>query len=101
VKSCTTCVFHPVFCIYRSAKWLRITRCKLTAERQANNIDMMGIHDRSIACSLRLAAAAIRLRLRLLQTTVFFSLWIAAAAIQTAATVSACSQPNTPLVAKE
>jgi hypothetical protein len=31
-------------------------------------------------------------------STVFFSLWIAAAAIQTAATVSACSQPNTPLV---
>jgi hypothetical protein len=30
-------------------------------------------------------------------STVFFSLWIAAAAIQTAATVSACSQPNTPL----
>jgi hypothetical protein len=29
-------------------------------------------------------------------STVFFSLWIAAAAIQTAATVSACSQPNTP-----
>jgi hypothetical protein len=29
--------------------------------------------------------------------TVFFSLWIAAAAIQTAATVSACSQPNTPV----
>jgi hypothetical protein len=28
-------------------------------------------------------------------STVFFSLWIAAAAIQTAATVSACSQPNT------
>jgi hypothetical protein len=31
-------------------------------------------------------------------STVFFSLWIAAAAVQTAATVSACSQPNTPLV---
>jgi hypothetical protein len=30
-------------------------------------------------------------------STVFFSLWIAAAAIQTAATVSACSQPNTPV----
>jgi hypothetical protein len=30
-------------------------------------------------------------------STVFFSLWIAAAAIQTAATVSACSQPNTPM----
>jgi hypothetical protein len=30
-------------------------------------------------------------------STLFFSLWIAAAAIQTAATVSACSQPNTPL----
>jgi hypothetical protein len=30
-------------------------------------------------------------------STVFFSLWIAAAAVQTAATVSACSQPNTPL----
>jgi hypothetical protein len=30
-------------------------------------------------------------------STVFFSLWIAAAAIQTAATVSACSQPNTPI----
>jgi hypothetical protein len=29
-------------------------------------------------------------------STVFFPLWIAAAAIQTAATVSACSQPNTP-----
>jgi hypothetical protein len=29
-------------------------------------------------------------------STVFFSLWIAAAAVQTAATVSACSQPNTP-----
>jgi hypothetical protein len=29
-------------------------------------------------------------------STVFFSLWIAAAAIQTAATVSACSQSNTP-----
>jgi hypothetical protein len=27
-------------------------------------------------------------------STVFFSLWIAAAAVQTAATVSACSQPN-------
>jgi hypothetical protein len=40
--------------------------------------------------SLRLAAAA--------ASTVFFSLWIAAAAIQTAATVSACSQPNTPCV---
>jgi hypothetical protein len=32
-------------------------------------------------------------------STVFFSLWIAAAAIQTDATVSACSQPNTPRVA--
>jgi hypothetical protein len=31
-------------------------------------------------------------------STVFFSLWIAAAAVQTAATVSACSQPNTPVV---
>jgi hypothetical protein len=31
-------------------------------------------------------------------STVFFSLWIAAAAVQTAATVSACSQPNTPIV---
>jgi hypothetical protein len=31
-------------------------------------------------------------------STVFFSLWIAAAAIQTAATVSACSQPNTPFI---
>jgi hypothetical protein len=31
-------------------------------------------------------------------STVFFSLWIAAAAVQTAATVSACSQPNTPLI---
>jgi hypothetical protein len=30
-------------------------------------------------------------------STVFFSLWIAAAAVQTAATVSACSQPNTPV----
>nr|ACR35450.1 unknown [Zea mays] len=30
-------------------------------------------------------------------STVFFSLWIAAAAVQTAATVSACSLPNTPL----
>jgi uncharacterized membrane protein HdeD (DUF308 family) len=33
-------------------------------------------------------------------STVFFSLWIAAAAVQTAATVSACSQPNTPLVSE-
>jgi hypothetical protein len=33
-------------------------------------------------------------------STVFFSLWIAAAAIQTAATVSAYSQPNTPTVRK-
>jgi hypothetical protein len=31
-------------------------------------------------------------------STVFFSLWIAAAAVQTAATVSACSLPNTPFV---
>jgi hypothetical protein len=30
-------------------------------------------------------------------STVFFSLWIAAAAVQTAATVSACSLPNTPM----
>jgi hypothetical protein len=42
-----------------------------------------------ITFSLFAAAAA---------STVFFSLWIAAAAVQTAATVSACSQPNTPLV---
>jgi hypothetical protein len=41
------------------------------------------------ACSLRLVPAAAA------ASTVFFSLWIAAAAIQTAATVSACSQPNT------
>jgi hypothetical protein len=33
-------------------------------------------------------------------STVFFSLWIAAAAVQTAATVSACSQPNTPDVSR-
>jgi hypothetical protein len=39
-------------------------------------------------CGCNLAAAA--------ASTIFFSLWIAAAAIQTAATVSACSQPNTP-----
>jgi hypothetical protein len=33
-------------------------------------------------------------------STVFFSLWIAAAAVQTAATVSACSLPNTPYIPK-
>jgi hypothetical protein len=34
-------------------------------------------------------------------STVFFSLWIAAAAVQTAATVSACSQPNTPIISRD
>jgi hypothetical protein len=41
-----------------------------------------------VRCGCNPAAAA--------ASTVFFSLWITAAAIQTAATVSACSQPNTP-----
>jgi hypothetical protein len=41
-----------------------------------------------VRCGCNPAAAA--------ASTVFFSLWIAAAAVQTAATVSACSQPNTP-----
>jgi hypothetical protein len=51
----------------------------------------MGIYSLFAAacCGCNPAAAA--------ASTVFFSLWIAAAAIQTAATVSACSQPNTPL----
>jgi hypothetical protein len=44
----------------------------------------------AVCCGCNPAAAA--------ASTVFFSLWIAAAAIQTAATVSACSQPNTPLI---
>jgi hypothetical protein len=43
-----------------------------------------------VRCGCNPAAAA--------ASTVFFSLWIAAAAVQTAATVSACSQPNTPRV---
>jgi hypothetical protein len=42
-----------------------------------------------VRCGCNPAAAA--------ASTIFFSLWIAAATIQTAATVSACSQPNTPL----
>jgi hypothetical protein len=40
----------------------------------------------AVCCGCNPAAAA--------ASTVFFSLWIAAAAIQTAATVSACSQSN-------
>ena len=43
---------------------------------------------RLVRCGCNPAAAA--------ASTVFFSLWIAAAAVQTAATVSACSLPNTP-----